>query len=128
MLQHSDHSKNDMFPHEREEIRLGKKLVVQNCGLYMDGNKNAGVVCNRITELNINSRKKTSNNKSDSSQMKNVLNHINNKSLELIPSKRPLVSYSTYDNQQKYFETKLVPDLQGKNEYLCWKKKWKRYC
>ncbi|EWC85356.1 hypothetical protein PFNF54_05831 [Plasmodium falciparum NF54] len=114
MLQHSDHSKNDMFPHEREEIRLGKKLVVQNCGLYMDGNKNAGVVCNRITELNINSRKKTSNNKSDSSQMKNVLNHINNKSLELIPSKRPLVSYSTYDNQQKYFETKLVPDLQGK--------------
>ncbi|SPJ11498.1 thioredoxin-like associated protein 1, putative [Plasmodium sp. DRC-Itaito] len=114
MLQHSDHSKNDMFPHETKEIRLGKKLVVENCGLYMDGNKNAGVVCNRITELNINSRKKTSNNKSDSSQMKNVLNHINKKTLELIPSKRPLISYSTYDNQQKYFETKLVPDLQGK--------------
>ncbi|KYN98100.1 putative thioredoxin-like associated protein 1 [Plasmodium gaboni] len=114
MLQNNEYSKNDMFQHDKKEIRVGKKLVAENCGLYMDGNKNAGVVCNRITELNINSRKKTSNNKSDSSQMKNILNHINHNSLELIPSKRPLISYSTYDNQQKYFETKLVPDLQGK--------------
>ncbi|SBS88664.1 thioredoxin-like associated protein 1, putative (TLAP1) [Plasmodium ovale curtisi] len=96
------------------ESKYGKKFVVQNCGMYMNKERNAGVVCNRITELNLNSRKKISNVKGDSSQMKDILNHIDHKILEVVPAKRPLISYSSYDNQQKYFETKLVPDTQGK--------------
>ncbi|GAW83677.1 thioredoxin-like associated protein 1 [Plasmodium gonderi] len=96
------------------EWKKGKKLVAQNCGIYMNKIKNAGVVCNRITELNMNSRKKIANIKSDSSQMKDILCHVDYKTVEMIPAKRPLTSYSTYDNQSKYFETKLVPDLQGK--------------
>ncbi|CAD2105286.1 thioredoxin-like associated protein 1, putative [Plasmodium vinckei lentum] len=96
------------------ENKHGKKPVLENCGLYMDKNKNAGVVCNRITELNLNSRKKISYIKGDSSQMKNILNHVDHKELETYPARRLLTSYSTYDNQQKYFETKLVPDMQGK--------------
>ncbi|KJP88765.1 hypothetical protein AK88_01647 [Plasmodium fragile] len=97
-----------------EEAKQGKRFVAQNCGIYMNKMKNAGVVCNRITELNINSRKQISMTKSDSSQMKDILSHGNDKTLEIHPAKRPLTSYSTYENQNKYFETKLIPDLQGK--------------
>ncbi|ANQ10977.1 Uncharacterized protein PCOAH_00053840 [Plasmodium coatneyi] len=97
-----------------EEAKPGKRLVAENCGIYMNKMKNAGVVCNRITELNINSRKQISLTKSDSSQMKDILSHGNDKTMEMHPAKRPLTSYSTYENQNKYFETKLVPDMQGK--------------
>ncbi|CAA9991090.1 thioredoxin-like associated protein 1, putative [Plasmodium knowlesi strain H] len=97
-----------------EEEKPGKRLVVENCGIYMNKMKNAGVVCNRITELNINSRKQVSTTKSDSSQMKDILSHGNDQAMEMHPAKRPLTSYSTYENQNKYFETKLVPDMQGK--------------
>ncbi|CXJ24046.1 thioredoxin-like associated protein 1, putative [Plasmodium berghei] len=113
MFKYTNNEKNGEIPQGLEN-RQGKKLVVENCGLYMDKNKNAGVVCNRITELNLNSRKKISYIKGDSSQMKNILNHVDHKELEIHSAKRLLTSYSTYDNQQKYFETKLVPDMQGK--------------
>ncbi|ETB61805.1 hypothetical protein YYC_01618 [Plasmodium yoelii 17X] len=113
MFKYTNSEQNGEIPQGLEN-KQGKKLVVQNCGLYMDKNKNAGVVCNRITELNLNSRKKISYIKGDSSQMKNILNHVDHKELEMYPAKRLLTSYSTYDNQQKYFETKLVPDMQGK--------------
>ncbi|EUD66017.1 hypothetical protein C922_03487 [Plasmodium inui San Antonio 1] len=97
-----------------EEDKHGKRLVTQNCGVHMNKMKNAGVVCNRITELNINSRKQISITKSDSSQMKDILSHGEDKTMGVHPAKRPLTSYSTYENQRKYFETKLVPDMQGK--------------
>ncbi|CRG96938.1 thioredoxin-like associated protein 1, putative [Plasmodium gallinaceum] len=114
MLQQRKYISNPIVPQENVEARFGKKIVMQNCGTYIDENKNAGVVCNRITELNINSRKKISNVNSDSSQMKDALNHADHKPVEVFPAKRPLISYSTYDNQQQFFETKLVPDTQGK--------------
>ncbi|EDL47663.1 hypothetical protein, conserved [Plasmodium vivax] len=97
-----------------EEAKQGKRFVAENCGVYMNKAKNAGVVCNRITELNINSRKQISITKSDSTQMKDILSHGHGKRIEVHPAKRPLTSYSTYENQSKYFETKLVPDMQGK--------------
>ncbi|CRH02728.1 thioredoxin-like associated protein 1, putative [Plasmodium relictum] len=114
MLQQRKYISNPIIPQENVETRFGKKIVMQNCGTYMDKNENAGVVCDRITELNINSRKKISNVNSDSSQMKDALNHSDHKPVEIPPAKRPLISYSTYDNQQQFFETKLVPDTQGK--------------
>ncbi|VWU52842.1 thioredoxin-like associated protein 1, putative [Hepatocystis sp. ex Piliocolobus tephrosceles] len=104
----------EVYEREDKKIKHGKKLVIENCGKYMNKDKNAGVVCNRISELNMNSRKNISFVKTDSSQMKDVLNHAEHTEIENIPSKRPLVSYSKYDDQQKYFETKIIPNEEGK--------------
>lgn len=103
-----------ILPQEDLEPRSGKKMFGENAHEFMDKVKNAGVHGQRISELNLNSRKKIAGVKSDSSQMREALNHYDIEPLEISPKKKPLTYYSGYENQEKYFETKLVPDHQGK--------------
>lgn len=114
MFQPNKYITDTILPQEDLEIRSGKKMFGENAHEFMDRVKNAGVHGQRISELNLNSRKKIAGVKSDSSQMREALNHYDIEPIEISPKKKPLTYYSGYDNQEKYFETKLVPDHQGK--------------
>lgn len=116
MLHQRKYITNTIIPEEGVPVsKLGKKMFPENKAVCLKlDHSNAGVNGERIGELNINSRKHISYIKSDSSQMKNSLNHCEDNELTVYPSKKPLVSYSCYENQAKYFETKLVPDCHGR--------------
>lgn len=124
MLHRRNYITNTIIPEGNDEIRFGKRMYPDNLGGCIkldnvprdndDKLGNAGVLGHRIGELSLNSRKHTSVIKTDSSQMKNSLSYSNNKDVIIYPSKRSLVSYASYDNQEKHFETKLVPDIHGR--------------
>lgn len=124
MLHRRKYITNTIIPEGTDEIRFGKRMYPYKVGgctkidsLTRDSDDklgNAGVLGQRIGELNLNSRKHISFIKTDSSQMKNSLSYSDMKENVIYPSKRPLITYASYENQDKHFETKLVPDIHGR--------------